>query len=252
MMELDVLAFAAHPDDIEIGAGGTLIKLVRNGYRVGVVDMTMGEFGSRGNRDIRKKEKEEATRILGIHVRENLELPDGNLQNTREVHIKVVTMIRKYRPWIVLTHHPAHPHPDHRATGESVTDAVYLSGLARFPVDLPRWRPRFILYHQLPFRLRPTFVVDITDVWEEKIKAMMAYRSQFHPEKNEPPTALSAPDFMHRVETKFRYYGQLIHRPYGEGFIMEDVIPVWDLMELVPPEFRKTRPAEPHLLFPHM
>lgn len=240
-MKLDVLAFAAHPDDIELGAGGTLILLVRQGYRVGVVDMARGEFGSRGDMETRMRECAEATRIMGLAVRENLALPDGHLQNDRETQLRVVEMVRKYQPDIVLTHHWDAPHPDHQVTSRAVADACYLSGLAKIPVDRPRWRPRYVVYHQVPPYVVPSFVVDISDVWDLKLQAVLAYRSQFFddPQNPQPETALSRPDFLWRLEARARFYGSLIGAKYGEAFVLKEVIPVRDLVALLrPPERR--------------
>lgn len=233
-MKLDVLAFAAHPDDIELGAGGTLIKLIKKGYKVGVVDMTRGEFGSRGDMETRMKERDEASRIMGLHVRETLALPDGHLVNDYETRLKIIAMIRKYQPDIVFTHYPEAPHTDHQVTGQAVTDACYLSGLAKIEVDLPRWRPSYVLYHQIPWHMMPTLVVDITEEWEQKMKAVRAYRSQFveAPGDKEPSTDLSTPVFLERNEARHRFYGALIRRRYGEGFIVKDVIPVDDIVAL--------------------
>ena len=233
-MKLDVLAFAAHPDDIELGAGGTLIKLVKLGYRVGVVDMTRGEFGSRGDMETRMKEREEATRIMGIHVRETLELPDGHLVNDYETRLKIVKVIRRYQPDLVFTHYPEAPHTDHQVTGQAVTDACYMAGLARVEADPPRWRPRYVIYHQIPWNRMPSLVVDISEEWEQKMKAVRAYRSQFveAPGEDAPQTALSTPVFLERNEARHRFYGALIRRRYGEGFIVRDIIPVNDIVAL--------------------
>ena len=234
-MKLDVLAFAAHPDDIELGAGGTLIKLVDRGYKVGIVDMTRGEFGSRGDMATRLRECEEATRILGVHVRENLALPDGRLVNDEDTRLQIARMLRTYQPDLVLTHYPEAPHRDHQVTGAAVRDACYLSGLARLAIDLPRWRPRYVLYHQPPWNRIPTLVVDISAEWERKMQAVRAYRSQFGgaAEDPQPETALSVPAFLERNEARHRFYGALIRRRYGEGFILKDVVPVDDLVALL-------------------
>ena len=233
-MKLDVLAFAAHPDDIELGAGGTLILLGRLGYRVGVVDMTRGEFGSRGDMATRLQECAAATRIMGLAVRENLELPDGHLQNDRPTQLKIVEVIRKYRPEVVFTHYWDAPHPDHRATSQAVVDACYLAGLAKIPSDLPRWRPRTILYHQVPMYVTPSLIVDISDVWEQKMQAILAYRSQFMEDArdDQPPTALSRPEFIASVEARGRFYGSMIRVAFGEPFVIKGPLPVRDLAAL--------------------
>lgn len=233
-MKLDILAFAAHPDDIELGAGGTIIRMIKKGYKVGIIDMTRGEFGSRGDMTTRIKECEEATRIMGVSIRENLALPDGHLVNDEATRLKISSVLRRFQPEIVLTQYPEAPHPDHQVTGQAVTDSCYLSGLAKLPVAPPRWRPRYVLYHQIPWNRMPTIVVDISEEWDQKMKAVRAYHSQFiHDSQNPVDTSLSVPEFLERVRVRHEFYGTLIRRRFGEGFILKDVVPVDDIVALL-------------------
>ncbi len=228
-MQLDILAFGAHPDDIELFAGGTLAKMSSLGYAVGVVDMTRGELGSRGTPAIRAEESKEASRIMGLKVRDNLGLRDGNIQVTPDARMKVIRMIRKYRPLLVLVHYWEDKHPDHVNTSHLVTEAAHHAGLAKIRTGQERYRPNTILYFKLPSQVFPTIVVDVSEFAGQKLAAVQAYRSQlFDPGSDEPATYLSQPGFLERIQTVHAYYGTLIGRPTGEGFFVKGTLEVPD------------------------
>ena len=231
-IKLDVLAFSAHPDDIELAAGGTIIKLNKQGYAVGVADMTRGEFGTRGTMEIRQKEAEEAGKLMNLKVRECLDIPDGSVTVTRENHLKVIRLLRKYRPSIVINHYWKARHADHMATSNVVTEACYLSGLAKIETNQERWRPKRILYHQLPFDVIPSFVVDISQEIEQKRKVVGAHKSQFFdPESKEPETILSAPIFLEMQNTRMKYWGELIGVTHAEVFLTTEPFAIPDLVQ---------------------
>jgi len=231
-LKLDVLAFSAHPDDIELAAAGTLIKLNKQGYAVGIADMTRGEFGTRGTEEIRQKEAEEAGRLIGVKIRECLDIPDGSVTVTRENHIKVIRLLRKFRPKIVLNHYWRARHADHMATSQIVTEACYLSGLAKLDTGQNRWRPKRILYHQILYDVIPSFVVDVSAEFEQKWKAVKAHKSQFFdPNSKEPETILSEPTFLEMIETRMRYWGGLIGVTHAEPFLTNEPFAIPDLIK---------------------
>jgi bacillithiol biosynthesis deacetylase BshB1 len=231
-IKLDVLAFSAHPDDIELAAAGTIIKLNKQGYAVGVADMTRGEFGTRGTMEIRQKEAEEAGKLMNLKVRECLDIPDGSVTVTRENHLKAIRLLRKYRPSIVINHYWKARHADHMATSNIVTEACYLSGLAKIETGQERWRPKRILYHQLPFDVIPSFVVDISQEIEQKRKVVGAHKSQFFdPESKEPETILSAPIFLEIQNTRMKYWGELIGVTHAEVFLTTEPFAIPDLVQ---------------------
>jgi N-acetylglucosamine malate deacetylase 1 len=228
-MQLDILAFGAHPDDVELFAGGTLAKMASLGHLTGVVDMTRGELGTRGNAAIRKSEAREAARILGLRVRENLGLSDGEVQVTPEARLKIIRLLRKYRPLVVLTHYWDDRHPDHVNTSRLVSEAVHHSGLVKIKTGQERYRPKTLLYFKLPSSLIPSFVVDISEQSEQRRAAIAAYRSQlFDPSSREPTTNLSDPDFLYHVENLHAYYGTLIGKKKGEAFHIKGVLEIRD------------------------
>jgi bacillithiol biosynthesis deacetylase BshB1 len=233
-IQLDVLAFSAHPDDIELAAAGTLIKLNKQGYSVGIADMTRGEFGTRGTMEVRQKEAEEAARLIGVKVRECLDIPDGSVTVTRENHLKVIRLLRKYKPKIVMNHYWRARHADHMATSQIVTEACYLSGLAKMDTGQERHRPKRILYHQILYDVVPSFVVDVSAEIEQKWKAVKAHKSQFYdPASQEPETTLSAPTFLEGIESRMRYLGSLIGASHAEPFLTTEPIVIPDLIAVM-------------------
>jgi len=230
-MQLDILAFGAHPDDVELFAGGTLAKMAALGHSTGVVDMTRGELGTRGTPAQRKKEAGKAAEILGLKVRENLGLADGHVFVSPESRLKVIRILRKYCPRIVLTHYWDDKHPDHVNTSRLVADAVHHSGLAKIKTGQPRYRPPVLLFFKIPFSLVPSFIVDVSDYIPQRSAAIGAYRSQlFNPESREPSTSLSQPDFLAHVETIHSYYGTLIGKQKGEAFHVKGILEIRDLV----------------------
>lgn len=228
-MQLDVLAFGAHPDDVELFAGGTLAKMAALGYAAGIVDMTRGELGTRGTVAGRRQEAHRAARVLGLKVRENLRLPDGDVQVTRAARLKVIRILRKYRPRLVLTHYWDDKHPDHVHTSRLVTEAVHHSGLAKIDTGQARFRPETLLHYKLPAYVAPSFVVDVSEFSEQRLAAIRCYGSQlFDPSSCEPSTKLSHPDFVERVETLHSFYGTMIAKKKGEAFLFKGVLEIGD------------------------
>ena len=228
-MNLDILALGAHPDDVELFAGGTLAKMAALGYAVGVVDLTRGELGTRGTPAARAKEARDAAAILGLRVRENLRLPDGGVTVTPATRLKVIRVLRKYRPKIVMTHYREDPHPDHVHACRLVTEAVHHSGLAKIETGQERHRPPVVLYFKLPLNMSPDFVVDVSDYADRRSAAIAAHRSQLHdPAGGGPQTILSRPDFLTHVENLHSYYGTLIGKSKGEAFYFGGTLAIKD------------------------
>ena len=226
MDNLDILAFAAHPDDTELCCGGTLAKLARQGKKVGVIDLTQGEMGTRGTPEMRLKEAENAATIIGLAARENLGLPDTELHNNREYQLKIIRKVRQYRPHVCLVGAPADRHPDHGNGTRLVLDALFYSGLAKmetFDDDghaQERWRPSHILHYMQDRPFQPDLVFDISDDFKTKKKAILAFESQFNVSAadEEPQTYISSREFFEGIESRARHYGHLIGATYGEPF----------------------------------
>lgn len=250
MPELDVLALAAHPDDVELCAGGTMCLLASQGYKVGIVDFTRGERGSRGTPEGRLEEARAAGRIIGLSARENLGLPDGNIENTPENRRKVIHVIRRYRPHIVLINSAECRHPDHCAAARLSTDAMYYAGLRKIETEdedgsaQEVWRPHHVLHYMQAIEFEPTFVVDVTEVWEQRIDALQAFKSQFYnPEyeagEEEPETFVSNRAFFEWVEARARTYGYKVGATYGEPLLYRrGPVGVKDLMTVLGAEKR--------------
>jgi bacillithiol biosynthesis deacetylase BshB1 len=237
-MKLDVLAIGAHPDDVELSCGGTIIKLVKQGRKVGLIDLTGGELGTRGTGEIRAREADQATLELGIAVRENLGLPDGNIEVTVENRLKVIRSIRKFQPDILLFPHWLERHPDHEHAHSLCRDAWFFSGLEKIETSLDGrkqapHRPRSYYHFMQSYEFTPSFIVDITDEYEKRVRAVNAFKSQFHsPGSTERETFLSKPDFLEMLRTRFEYYGDRIGTKYGEPFYSVHMVGVRDLYAL--------------------
>lgn len=238
-IKLDVLVLAVHPDDAELGCGGTVLKHVKLGKKVGIVDLTRGELGTRGSAEIRDKEATAAAKILGLTVRENLALADGFFQNDREHQLKVIAAIRKYQPEIIITNAYFDRHPDHGRANQLVDSAAFLSGLRKVEtfdngVLQAPWRAPILLHFIQDEYIRPDIVVDVTDYWDAKIESVKAYGSQFHnPEwADEPETYISSPNFIQVVEARAREFGKVINVKYAEGFTSRRVLGVDNLFDL--------------------
>lgn len=210
---------AAHPDDAELAVAGTIVDAIAKGKKVGIVDFTRGELGTRGTPEIRLAESAAASQVLGIHVRENLELADGFFQNDRESQLKLIEVIRKYQPEVVLANALEDRHPDHGKGAALAIDACFLSGLRKIETGLPAWRPKHV-YHYIQDRyLEPDFVIDISAHWEKKETAIRAFKSQFFdPNSTEPASYISSPDFLAFIEARAQEMGHKIGVKYGEGF----------------------------------
>ncbi len=234
-MKLDILVFAAHPDDAELGCSGTIMKQIALGNRVGIVDLTEGELGSRGSAELRKVEAANSGKILGLSARENLNLGDGFFEINKSNQLKIVKTIRKYRPDVVLCNAPKDRHPDHGRGSELVSRACFLSGLVKIEVEgMTPWRPRAV-YHYIQDRyLKPDFSVDITDYWDRKVQSIQAFSSQFYnPDSTEPHTPISTPEFMQFLEARAMQFGRDINVKYAEGFVVERTIGVEDITTLL-------------------
>lgn len=217
---VDYLFFGAHPDDVELGCGGTIAKLVKSGASVGIIDLTTGEMGTRGTPAQRRREASNAARILGARFREQLDFGDGALRTGREEELQVVSVIRRHRPKMVFVMYPDDRHPDHTRTGRIVTEASFYAGLRKLETDLPAHRPQAVAYYIQNYMFPPSFVVDCTKTWKTKMRAIAAFRSQFHnPSSKEPATFISSQDFLDLIEARGRHFGGLIGSSYGEAFV---------------------------------
>jgi N-acetylglucosamine malate deacetylase 1 len=238
-MKLDILAFGAHPDDVELGCGATIAKEVSLGKKVGIVDLTRGELGSRGSANLRDEEAAIAAKILGISVRENLRFADGFLVNDKIHQLEIIKMIRKYQPEIVLCNAVDDRHVDHPKASNLVSDACFLSGLIKIETELEgqqqeKWRPKQV-YHYLQWKSStPDFVVNVSDFMEVKIKAVLAYGSQFYnPKSKEPETPISSENFTDSVQYRAKDLGRLIGVEFAEGFTAERYVAVENLDKLI-------------------
>lgn len=238
--KLDLLVITVHPDDAELGCGGTILKQVSMGRRVGVVDLTRGELGTRGTAEIRAEEAAAAAKILGVDIRKNLGMRDGFFRNDEEHQLQIVHAIRKYQPEIIITNATHDRHPDHGRAGDLVNDAAFLAGLRKIETmdgeqhQQPH-RPRLLLQLIQDHYIKPDIVVDVSDYWKAKITAIQAYGSQFHSDAyraDEPETYISRPDFMEYIEGRAREYGKYIGVRYAEGYTCRRLLGVDDLFAL--------------------
>ncbi len=229
-MTLDVLVFAAHPDDAELAMGGTIARCTNDGLSVGIVDFTRGEMGTRGNADTRQKEALEAAKILKTSIRENLLIPDGDIEISNGNVQKVVLPIRKYRPKIVFAPFYNDRHPDHIGASKLIKRAMFVSGLEKIKtsegeITQRAYRPAKLFYYMQTYTFEPSFIVDISNFFEIKMKAVWAYSTQFHnPESNEPETFISSPEFIDYVDARAKFYGFQIGKKFGEPFYCEEKI----------------------------
>jgi len=234
MTTVDVLAIAAHRDDVELTCGGTLLKAISQGHRTAIIDMTQGEMGTKGSAELRAQEASRAAEILGVTARVNLGLPDAGIVNTPETRAKLVRFIRRFQPRVVIAPSITGKHPDHRVSAELVMDACFLSGLQKIEPDLPRHRP-FKLIHSLTYRedpVKPTFVVDISDEFERKLEAVRAYASQFDGVTQAGEAFPNGEPLYDIVRHQAAHYGSLIRVRYGEPYFTAETMRVDDLFSL--------------------
>lgn len=240
-MKLDILAFGAHPDDVELGAGATLAKEIANGKKVGIVDLTRGELGTRGSAEIRDTEAQKSAKILGVTVRDNLAFADGFFKNDKAHQLEIIKKIRQYQPEIVLCNSVRDRHIDHGRGSSLVSDACFLSGLIKIETQLEGesevqkpWRPK-VVYHYIQWQnIEPDFVVDVSGFIDAKMEAILAYSSQFHdPNSKEPETPISSKNFLDSIDYRARDLGRLINTEHAEGFTVERVVAVNKLNDLI-------------------
>ncbi|WKW46834.1 bacillithiol biosynthesis deacetylase BshB1 [Myroides sp. JBRI-B21084] len=237
-MKLDILAFGAHPDDVELGCGGTIAKEVTLGKKVGIIDLTQGELGTRGSAEIRAVEAANAAKILGVSVRENLKFKDGFFKNDQKHQLEIIKIIRKYKPEIVICNAIDDRHIDHGKGSKLVSDACFLSGLRKIETDLngvvqQEWRPK-VVYHYIQWKnIEPDFVVDISNHIQNKIDAVMAYSTQFYnPNSTEPISPIATKNFTESIEYRAKDLGRLVFVDYAEGFTVERYVAINSLTDL--------------------
>lgn len=241
-MKLDILAIGVHPDDVELGCSGTIISEIKKGKKAGVVDLTQGELGTRGTIDTRYEEAASAAMIMGVQVRENLKMRDGFFKNDEEHQLKLIQTIRKYQPEIVIGNVLHDRHPDHGRAGKLIADACFLSGLAKIETkdeagkNQQKWRPAYVLQYIQDWYHEPDLLIDITDSFDQRMKAIEAYSTQFHTSDNSssgPQTYISTPDFLESIVARARMFGKRIGVKYAEGFLSEKSIGISGLDSLI-------------------
>ncbi len=237
-MKLDILVFASHPDDAELSCSGTIAKHISLGKKVGIVDLTRGERGTRGSADLRDLESANSSKILGIHARENLRMDDCFFKNDKEHQLKIISMIRKYQPSIILANAVDDRHPDHARGSQLVKDSVFFSALGKIETQINGeiqnpWKPDLLLHYIQDKFIAPDVVIDISDFVEIKIASIKAFSSQFYdPNSNEPETYISRPDFFESVNARHIEFGKSINARYAEGFTCDKLLGVNSLFEL--------------------
>ncbi|MEO7046191.1 MAG: bacillithiol biosynthesis deacetylase BshB1 [Ferruginibacter sp.] len=232
-MKLDLLAFGVHPDDIELSCAGTLLVEKSNNKKVGIIDFTRGELGTRGTAETRQEEAQNSAKILGMDVRENLEMADGFFLNDKENKLKIIKVLRQYRPDIILGNATEDRHPDHGRASQLLTDAVFLSGLIKIETEdnegrkQDAWRPKYIFNYIQDTYLTPDFVIDVSDVFDKKIEAIKAFTTQFYTSKEPgegPQTYISSPEFLESVINRAKMFGRMTGVKYAEGFLSKKMI----------------------------
>jgi N-acetylglucosamine malate deacetylase 1 len=238
-MKLDILAFGAHPDDVELGCSGTIAKEISLGKKVGIIDLTRGELGTRGSVEIRNQEAAAAAKILGVSVRENLDMRDGFFVNDESHQLEIIKILRKYKPEIVLCNAIDDRHIDHGKGSQLVSDACFLSGLMKIETKLngenqEAWRPKLV-YHYIQWKnITPDFVVDITGFNDKRVESILAYSSQFYnPDSDEPETLIASKNFLESLNYRAQDLGRLIGTDYAEGFTVERYLAVNRLSDLI-------------------
>lgn len=237
-MKLDILAIGVHPDDVELGCSGTILKHIALEKKVGILDLTRGELGSRGSGELRLVEAENSAKLLGVSIRENLGFADGFFKNDKEHQLEVIKIIRKYQPDIILANAPKDRHPDHGRASQLVSEACFYSGLVRVETQLDGknqelWRPK-VIYHYIQDRfLKPDFVVDVSEHMDKKMESILAFSSQFYnPESDAPETPISSKKFLDFIKARMANFGRDINADYAEGYTTERVIGIEDITQL--------------------
>lgn len=242
MQKLHILAIAVHPDDVELGCAGTLIKHAQKGQAVGIIDLTRGELGTRGTPELRLQEAQNAADVMGLVMRENLTMRDGFFRNDEEHQMQLISYIRKYQPDIVIANALDDRHPDHGRAGKLIADACFLSGLSKVETELngenqKAWRPKRV-FHMIQDRVHePTFLVDISGVFEQKMESIKCYKSQFHnPDSNEPTTYIATQNFLEQIRYRDALLGKRIGKEYAEAYVSLNTTGIADLDSLLLPE----------------
>ncbi len=225
-MKVDILAFGVHPDDVELGCGGAIISSIKQGNKVAVVDLTRGELGTRGTAKTRDAEAAAAANILNLSARENLQMEDGFFEINESNLLKVISVIRKYQPEVLICNAPADRHPDHGRSAKLVLDACFLSGLLKIETTFEEklqeaWRPKLVFQYIQDELLKPDFIFDITNTYEQKTASILSYKTQFNATDNGPQTYISSPQFLKIVEARAIEFGKRIGVAYGEGYITQ-------------------------------
>lgn len=236
MMNVDVLAIFAHPDDVELTVGGTLLKMKSLGYKTGALDVTKGEMGTRGTPEIRAVESDEAAKILKLDVRENLELPDGHVWLSEETRTRLVRVLRRLKPKVLLTHQIDDPHPDHNHITQLVRESARLASMQKYDFDFGQERVSapIVAHNIFSQRVTPSFIVDISEFLDQKTEAIRAHKSQFYnPDSNELETRLTGKNFIDELENRSRFFGSLINVAAGEPFFVREVLNVEDPIDLL-------------------
>tara|TARA_R110002049_G_scaffold251627_2_gene426010 strand:- start:6284 stop:7000 length:717 start_codon:yes stop_codon:yes gene_type:complete len=238
-MKLDILAIGVHPDDVELSATGTLLRAIAQGKKVGILDLTKGELGTRGSGELRLVEAVNSAKIQGIHVRENVGMADGFFTNDEAHQRKIIEVLRKYQPDVILSNAPSDRHPDHGRASKLVSDACFYAGLRKVETKIDgkvqdAWRPKSIYNYIQDNYLEPHFVVDISPFVDQKLEAIMAFSSQFYdPNSDEPESPISSENFIHHIKGRWTNFGRYINVDYAEGFIAERPFGVDDISQLV-------------------
>ena len=237
-MKLDILAFGAHPDDVEMSCAGTLMKHAALGHSFGIVDLTRGELGTRGSAELRDTEAINAGKIIGTTFRENLNFRDGFFMNDEQHQHAVIKMIRKYQPEIIFANAVSDRHPDHGKGAELIRDSAFLSGLIKVETEFDgkqqhAWRPKTVYHYIQDKDLKPDFLVDVSEFTDKKMESILAFNSQFfNPDSIEPSTYISSPDFLDALKGRMRLWGKIIGASYAEGFTVNKIIGVEDILSM--------------------
>lgn len=238
-MKVDILAIAVHPDDIELACSGTIIKAVKNGKKVAILDLTQGELGTRGTLETRAEEAENASRIMGVSQRTILNMGDGFFTHSKENLLQIAKYIRFHQPEIVIANAVKDRHPDHGRAGKLIADACFYSGLQKVKTQFKgknqtHWRPKNVYHMIQDYYQKPDFVVDISDFWELKLESILAYKSQFYnPNSKEPMTPISSKEFLAFLQGRASQFGREIHKKYGEGFTMDRTPGIDQITDLI-------------------